>query len=224
MDREATSRNDPGNVRANEGRRGLTYRLSCYSLPRSLGEYCLHMVSSYLCRLWVDFCWLFFVFFPFWNERGTLFEAACVGDVPHVIYFVALRGMLLSPCCSICVQETTPPHPHTPIGDHLGIRMGTNNAESPMKGMYLFSIPRYGAVLGGGRLYIGAFDELSPLQSAPWGLAIDFEWRYVLNSHLGRPPHGPLPPYHPPNGEILRLGIEFPVLIAIQTSGDTRGR
>ena len=43
--------------------------------------------------------------------------------------------------------------------------------------------------------------EHSLLRAAPWGRAIDDEWWSVLHSNLGRPTHGPLPPFHLPNGE-----------------------
>ena len=52
-----------------------------------------------------------------------------------------------------------------------------------------------------GHTYIGAFVEHSPSWAAPWGQVIDDEWWSVFHSHLGRPLHGPLPPYHPQNGE-----------------------
>ena len=42
-----------------------------------------------------------------------------------------------------------------------------------------------------GRIYIGAFVGNPPSREAPWGRAIDDEWRSVLRSHSGKPPNGP---------------------------------
>ena len=122
-----------------------------------------------------------------------------VRDVPHVIYFVVFGEVLLSPCLSVLVQETTP-NPQSPIGDHSGMHTRANVSAYPVRGKYLFTIPWSGTLLWGGRIYIWVFVEHSPSWSAPWGWVINDKWRSVFHYHSGMPPHGPLPPCHPPNG------------------------
>ena len=51
------------------------------------------------------------------------------------------------------------------------------------------------------RIYIGTFVKHSLSRDSTWGRAINDERWSVLYSCLGRPPRGPLPPCHPPNGE-----------------------
>ena len=91
------------------------------------------------------------------------------------------------------------PNPHPPVRDHSVVRARANATASTVRGSICLSILIWGG-FGVGRLYIGAFVEHSPSQAAPWGRAIDDEWRYFLHYYPGRSPHGPLLPSHLPNG------------------------
>ena len=103
----------------------MIYRLSCSSLPRSLEDdfftkgFPLSMLSLGRSLL------AFFALIPFRDERGTMFWGGARRDVPHVIYFVVSSGVVLSLCCSIRVQETTPPPPLSHWGSFMHVRPPT---------------------------------------------------------------------------------------------------
>ena len=91
-------------------------------------------------------------------------------------------------------------NPHPPIRDHSGMRAHANAMAYLVRGSICLASPDPGRFWGGS-INIRGFVEHYPLVAAPWGRAIADEWQSVLNSHSGRPPHRPLPPSHPPNGE-----------------------
>ena len=94
------------------GEGGLTYCLRRSSLPRALGDdFSVYVSPLSLLAFGLIIISSFFVFVPFQDKCGTVFGAACVGDVPDVIYFVIFRGVLLYLCHIVRIQDTTPPHP-----------------------------------------------------------------------------------------------------------------
>ena len=110
-----------------------------------------------------------------YRDLTVSFLGRRVGDVPHVIYFVVLRGVLLSPCRSIRVQETTP-QPPTPNRGSLANVRARQRRDVSREVNYLFIIPWSGAVLGGGGVYISKYFWNTPPRKPPPG---DKRWMAV---------------------------------------------
>ena len=149
--------------------------------------------------------------------------AAQVEYVPHVIYKAVFGGMLLSPCRSVRVQVTTQ-QPPPPTWGSIGHGRAPQPCGVSREGKYLFSIPWSGAVF-------------------VWGVCIS---ENLWNTPSRETPHGDersmtnggpfcilirggllMDRYHPTTCQMVkiqRLGVELPMVTAIQTSGHTRGR
>ena len=99
-------------------------------------------------------------------------------------------------------RRQPPPPPPPPTSGIVRAYMGVPKPRRlPWGGSICLASPDMGGV---GIIYIGAFLEPSPLWAVPWRQATDDEWGYVFNSSPGRPPHGLLPPSHPPDGKNMK--------------------
>ena len=142
-------------------------------------------------------------------------------DVPQVIYKIVFGGLLLSPCCSVRVQNTTQQPPPQNLGS-LGHGHACQRYGISREGKYLFSIPRSGTVLGWG-VYISEHLCNTPSRKPPPGDDI-----YMINcgSFCILIRGGLLVDrFHIATREMVkirRLGIELPMVTAIQMIGHTR--
>ena len=142
---------------------------------------------------------------------------ARVGDVLHVIYFVVFCGVLISPCRSVCIQETTPQPP--PLNwVSLGHAHAHHSRDVSHEGKYLFSIPRSGGWWG----YIsGRFWDTPPREPPPGeklSMMNDGPFCILIQGGLL------MDRCHPVTRQMVkirRLGVELPMVTAIRMSGYT---
>ena len=76
-----------------------------------------------------------------------------------------------------------------------------NAAASPVRGSICLASPDLGRFWGGAYIY-QIICGTPPLACRPLETSVSMmNGGPFFHSHSGRPPHGPLPPFHPPNGE-----------------------
>ena len=180
------------------GGRDLTYSLRRSSLPQSLRDdfYAestpLFQTSLGLSLLAVSCS------SSFWDECDAIFWGGVRrGCSACNILCRFLWGVTVPVLQRTRSWENCPTPTPTPIGDPSGMRV-----PRPRRLPWVEVSVYHPLIWGGGVEFIyQSICGTLPLMSRPLNREIDDELCSVLNYRSGRPPHGPLPLWHPPSGE-----------------------